>query len=162
LNKATTEYETELFDLLERLLSLPKLSRDAVAEATNIDFAPVDEDYFSTFYGMSRDGSFLDGLELRVPGSKVPSTADGLLILKIRPTTGIGLEQVERRYGMPLIGILSPPKFSWGAWIQCLFRRPENPFYYTYTRSGGKLSFRFLNWKNRQLIKVIIDRTDRR
>jgi hypothetical protein len=145
--------EQTLFELIDRLLSLPQLTKEAVEAATGIRLEAIDPDdpYFITWGGEAPEGSDRDLalVELRVPTEKA-RPKDGILVVDLNPELEIEAPAIFARYGGDARPVPASPDGL-----------GDEPDYLCYEHEGGRLSFGLIDAEPRALVNVVIDRTER-
>jgi hypothetical protein len=141
-----------LLDLVHNLLGLERLSRQAVADATNLELERDEvssSENFDVFFGYRDLESHELEIELRVPGPNA-RPRDGLLIMNLDPGLSVAHKEIVERFGAPSEFTLRPPNAP-----------KDGPTFNIHRLPGGKLSFGLVDRPPcEELTAIVIDRTD--
>jgi hypothetical protein len=144
-----------LFELIDALLSLPRLDRESVERVNGLSLISVGGQnlFFVTWKSLNKGLGDVAEIELRCPGPK-SMMKDGMVILKLCPDLKVTTDDIHARFGAPE-DVHVPPD-----------GREGHPFSYCYSIRGAKLSFGFREsaCKPRDilpvtLVDIVIDRT---
>lgn len=139
--------EEYAFEIIEKLKSLKKFTKDAIEEilAVTLTFEPAGNPYCKFYSGEPLYGPF-SKVEYREPGIGARTTSR-MVIMEVREGVKIGIKDVWKRYGIGTISDIIPEI------------PPEGKVYYEYKYDFQTVAFGF-GGRSHQLKSVTIEKED--
>jgi len=149
-SKPASRVATMMFDELDRLIALPVLTPENVAQVTGVAWTPGAETRSMAYRmlgGTGAAGRLVKTADLRVPLQGSDARGE-ILVLDLAPGSGLTLADVVARVGrtndieIPLAG--APP---------------TDPVYYRHRVGAALVSFGIARSKAHEVVSIVIDRT---
>jgi hypothetical protein len=149
-SKPASRVATMMFDELDRLIALPVLTPENVAQVTGVAWTPGAETRSMAYRmlgGTGAAGRLVKTADLRVPLQGSDARGE-ILVLDLAPGSGLTLADVVARVGRTNdieIPLAAAP--------------PTDPVYYRHRVGAALVSFGIARSKAHEVVSIVIDRT---